>query len=66
MTLHSLLIQVPQTNFEFCSQKTASGVDFWFGGGLQKLLTYPEGRNFLQVIEKGQKWLGVIFLVSIK
>ena len=48
------IIQSHIKNFEDYSNKTESGIDFWFARDLQKLLGYSKWENFENVIEKAK------------
>lgn len=48
------VIKILSTNFEYHSQKTNEGIEFWFARDLQHLLLYAEWRNFHKVVLKAK------------
>ncbi|WP_367755555.1 DNA damage-inducible protein D [Flavobacterium sp. WC2430] len=48
------LIRSLTNDFEDHSQKTESGIEFWFARDIQHLLGYAEWRNFTKVISKAK------------
>lgn len=48
------VIKVLSSTFEDHSNKSESGIEFWFARDLQHLLGYSEWRNFLKVITKAK------------
>jgi DNA-damage-inducible protein D len=48
------LVQSVTGNFEACTQRFDSDVEFWLARDIQCLLGYSEWRNFVAVINKGK------------